>query len=83
MILAHTEAATRLPRLYSDLHQNIQDKFNEAGVEIMSPRYSSLRDGNSTTVPEDHRPSTYQPPGFRLTWHGEQHRPPQDGAPAA
>ncbi len=39
---------------YSDLHQNIQDCFNEAGVEIMSPHYAQLRDGNQTTIPEAH-----------------------------
>jgi len=27
---------------YSVLHQNIQDKFNEEGVEITSPHYTSL-----------------------------------------
>ena len=31
---------------YAQLRQNIQDRFNEAGVEIMSPHFSSLRDGN-------------------------------------
>jgi small-conductance mechanosensitive channel len=36
---------------YSTLHQNIQDAFNAAGVEIMSPHYTSLRDGNETTIP--------------------------------
>ena len=29
----------------AELHQNIQDSFNEAGVEIMSPHYASVRDG--------------------------------------
>ncbi len=28
---------------YSDLHQNIQDGFNAASVEIMSPAYTALR----------------------------------------
>jgi hypothetical protein len=35
------------------LHQNIQDKFNEAGVEIMSPHCKALRDGNQTTIPSN------------------------------
>ncbi|MEG0796513.1 MAG: mechanosensitive ion channel family protein [Odoribacter sp.] len=43
----------RLPQIYSDLHQNIQDKFNEAGVEIMSPQYIATRDGNKSTIPTD------------------------------
>lgn len=35
----------------SRLHQNIQDIFNEEGVEILSPNYMAQRDGNSSTVP--------------------------------
>jgi hypothetical protein len=26
-------------KIYSDLHKNIQDAFNEYGVQIMSPSY--------------------------------------------
>lgn len=32
----------------------------------MSPTYLSLRDGNTVTMPPQHRPPDYQPPGFRL-----------------
>ncbi len=35
---------------YSNLHQNIQDCFNEADVEIMSPHYRANRDGDASTV---------------------------------
>jgi hypothetical protein len=35
-----------MAQTYSALHANIQDKFNEAGVEILSPHYAALRDGN-------------------------------------
>lgn len=45
--------ADRLAQIYSDLHQNIQDAFNEAGIEIMSPHYMAARDGNGTTIPKD------------------------------
>jgi small-conductance mechanosensitive channel len=48
---AYTDSPRTMARIYSDLHQNIQDKFNEAGVEIMSPNYNALRDGNQTTIP--------------------------------
>jgi hypothetical protein len=51
---------------YSDLHQKIQDKFNEAGVEIMSPHYASMRDGNRVAIPEDYLPKSYQAPTFRV-----------------
>ena len=52
----YTQAArlNRIPMqfIYSDLHQNIQERFNEAGVEICSPHFSSLRDGNTIAIPE-------------------------------
>jgi len=48
------------------LHQNIQDRFNEAGVEINSPHYTALRDGNQTTIPENYLPSDYQVPVFEI-----------------
>ncbi|MBZ4034605.1 mechanosensitive ion channel family protein [Flavobacterium sp. 17A] len=49
-INVYTKHPTKQPRIYSSLHQNIQDSFNAAGIEIMSPHYSALRDGNATTV---------------------------------
>lgn len=50
---AYIKDADRLAQVYSDLHQNIQDRFNEAGIEIMSPHYMAVRDGNETTMPKD------------------------------
>ena len=54
-INACTRNANAMLNTYGELHQNIQDLFNEAGVEIMSPHYASLRDGNATTLPESYR----------------------------
>ena len=51
--------------IYSELHQNIQDKFNEAGVEICSPHFSALRDGNTIAIPEQNIPPEYRAPAFR------------------
>lgn len=65
-INAYTDRPSVMARTYSDLHQNIQEKFNEAGIEIMSPHYSSLRDGNMTTIPEEMRPQSYTPSAFRV-----------------
>ena len=53
-INAYIKDADRLAQITSDLHQNIQDTFNEAGVEIMSPHYFAGRDGSATTIPEDY-----------------------------
>lgn len=50
-INAFTREASRQAALYSELHTHIQEKFNEAGVEIMSPHYRAERDGNPTTIP--------------------------------
>lgn len=55
-INAYTHDSGSMGGIYSELHSKIQDKFNEAGVEIMSPHYSSLRDGNQTTIPQDYLP---------------------------
>jgi hypothetical protein len=55
-----------MSEVYSALHQNIQDKFNEAGVEIMSPHYSAVRDGNQVALPPEYLPKSYVTPGFRI-----------------
>jgi small-conductance mechanosensitive channel len=46
--------AAAMQQLYSALHAGIQDRFNEAGVEIMSPHYRAERDGNPSTIPAGH-----------------------------
>jgi small-conductance mechanosensitive channel len=63
---AYTMKPEILPRLYSDLHRAIQTRFNAAGVEIMSPNYLALRDGNDIAVPPDSLPPGYQAPAFRI-----------------
>jgi len=64
---AYTDAPEIMPRIYSELHQNIQNKFNEGAVEIMSPHYTNLRDGNQTTIPADYLPPDYHAPGLWIT----------------
>lgn len=44
--------ADKMTQIYSAMHQNIQDVFNEAGVEIMSPHYQAYRDGNPIAIPD-------------------------------
>jgi len=65
-INAFTEKAENSATIYSELHSNIQDAFNEAGVEIMSPHYRAARDGNQTTIPADYLSKDYQTPAFRI-----------------
>lgn len=49
---AYIREANRQGSIYSELHQNIQDVFNERGIEIMSPHYRAERDGNESTIPK-------------------------------
>jgi small-conductance mechanosensitive channel len=63
---AYTAEPKNMQNIYSVLHQNIQDKFNEAGVEINSPHYTSLRDGNQTTIPQNYLPDDYKSPVFEI-----------------
>ncbi len=50
-INAYSKEARKMALVYSDIHKNILDVFNTAGVEILSPQYIAARDGNLTTVP--------------------------------
>ncbi|CAO5050718.1 Transport system permease protein [Microcystis aeruginosa] len=63
---AYTNQPNLMVIIYSELHQNIQDKCNEAGIEILSPSYTALRDGNTTTIPENYLPADYVAPPFRV-----------------
>lgn len=63
---ARTREIQKMAAIYSELHKNIQDKFNEAGVEIMSPHYGAHRDGNQSTIPLKYLPEDYQAPWFRM-----------------
>ena len=48
----YTDTPQQMLGLYSDLHQNIQDAFNEYGVQIMSPNYIADR-AAPTFVPKE------------------------------
>ena len=52
-INAYTDNSAALPRIYSELHQNLLKRFFEAGVEIMSPHIFARRDGIDTQMPPD------------------------------
>lgn len=62
----YTADAPGMYDTYSALHANIQEHFHRAGIEIMSPNYLALRDGNASTVPPSDRPAGYEAPGFRI-----------------
>ena len=60
----YTDKPEAMSLIYSELHQNIQDKCNEAGIEILSPHYAAARDGSATAIPGDYLPATYEAPPF-------------------
>jgi small-conductance mechanosensitive channel len=63
---AYTRQANQMHNIYGELHGSIQDKFNEGGVEILSPHYRSLRDGNTVGIPDSYLPPDYETPSFRV-----------------
>jgi len=62
----YTNKPLMFREIYAELHQNIQDRCNEVGIEIMSPHYSALRDGNQSTIPANYLDKDYQAPSFRV-----------------
>ncbi|PWG78917.1 mechanosensitive ion channel family protein [Pararcticibacter amylolyticus] len=65
-INAYTKYSGKQAAIYSHLYQNIQDKFHEAGIEITSPHYHAVRDGNAAAMPPGYLPGDYSAPAFRV-----------------
>ena len=63
---AYTHQAKGAAKIYSEIHSNIQDGFNEAGIEILSPHYRAARDGNVLTIPPQYIPPNYKASGFKV-----------------
>lgn len=57
----HTTESKKMPFIYSEIHKNILEVFDEAGVEILSPSYQANRDGNLTTIPSQVNPEAKSP----------------------
>lgn len=57
----HTKKTDKLPFIYSEIHKNILEVFDAAGIEILSPAYQANRDGNLTTVPSKFNPEDKSP----------------------
>jgi small-conductance mechanosensitive channel len=64
-INAFTNEPSKMAQIYSEMHQNIQDKFTEANIEIMSPAYTAYRDGNLPAIPTDAQSFGYFADVFR------------------
>jgi small-conductance mechanosensitive channel len=63
---AYITEVKQLANIQSELHGHIQDVFHETGIEIMSPTFSALRDGNAAAIPEKYLPKSESPKGFRF-----------------
>lgn len=61
-INAYTNEDKKLSLIYSELYANIQDVFNEAGIELTSMHYQANRDGNGSTLPKEYLPEGNKPP---------------------
>lgn len=57
----YTKQAAKMQLIYSDLHRNILETFNEAKVEILSPMYIASRDGNASTIASENSPDNRNP----------------------
>jgi small-conductance mechanosensitive channel len=71
---AYTDQPERMALIYSNLHQHIQDRFAEAGVEIMSPHFGAIRDGSMINIPTDYLPKDYKAPDFNVNVRGDKTR---------
>jgi small-conductance mechanosensitive channel len=60
---AYCDDEHRMPALYSALHANIQDVFNEHGVQIMSPAYEADPVGPKIVPPEKWYEAPAKKPG--------------------
>lgn len=63
---AYTRRPREMATLHSRLHEEIQNTFSEGGVEILSPHYAAVRDGNRKAVPEEYLPKDYRAPSFDI-----------------
>ena len=70
-INATTEHPHLMSKIYANLHLKIQDLFHKRGIEILSPTYHAVRDGNRVTIPEKDLMPGYQQPSFNVHLAGE------------
>ena len=53
-INAYTRHPEKMALIYSQLHQNIQDMFNEAGIELLSPHFMGVRQTDQIFMPDEY-----------------------------
>ncbi|AXT61461.1 mechanosensitive ion channel family protein [Aquimarina sp. AD10] len=65
-INVYTKNPEKSALIYSMLHENLKGELHHAGIEILSPHYQAIRDGNVLTVPPENIPQNYIKPGFKV-----------------
>ncbi|MCW6036089.1 mechanosensitive ion channel family protein [Spirulina subsalsa FACHB-351] len=55
---AYTNAPTVMEKIYSELHQNIQDLCTEAQIELLTPTYTILRELEPKVIADEDPPLT-------------------------
>ncbi|MCB1145512.1 MAG: mechanosensitive ion channel, partial [Leptospiraceae bacterium] len=58
---AYTRDPHAMAGTLSKLHASVQDHCNSAGIEILSPHYRAVRDGNESTIPKESKENTKAP----------------------
>ncbi|WP_160114737.1 mechanosensitive ion channel family protein [Aquimarina sp. AU474] len=69
-INAYTKTPEKSSLIYSMLHENLKNELHNAGIEILSPHYHAVRDGNVLTVPPENIPENYVTSGFKIEKKG-------------
>jgi small-conductance mechanosensitive channel len=73
----------RLVQLLTRLNGAIQDRFAQAGVEILSPAWTQLRDGNAAQLPAEPGVPALAPLAFRVASAPEVNRAVAPPVPSA
>lgn len=53
-INAYTRHPEKMALIYSQLHQNIQDMFHAAGIELLSPHFMGVRKADQIYMPDEY-----------------------------
>jgi len=89
-IETYTDRPSKKEDILSELQKYLRDACNDAGIEIISPHYAAVRDGNRSTLPESSLPKNYKNRGFQINplgnlfqidmqWGGDRpHHPTQN-----
>jgi small-conductance mechanosensitive channel len=79
----YVKNAARMRLTLSALNERVQDVFAEAKVEITSPAYTAIRDGNAMAIPPESLATDYVPGAFSVRHVGSRPAPQAPGKTSA